>query len=138
MFNLIKNKNVPLYEKIIYSLENYDSTNEEINMLLNKFYNKVYKLDDSAIRVRDNNKIKLKSDIKNGNKIMREVYIGDLIIYVVFKLLYETIVMNTDDEIAQLIYEIYTKIDKVVHPYQDNKDSDIDLKYYVEINYEEE
>lgn len=138
MFNLIKNKNVPLYEKIIYSLENYDSTNEEINMLLNKFYNKVYKLDDSVIRVRDNNKIKLKSDIKNGNKIMREVYIGDLIIYVVFKLLYETIVINTDDEIAQLIYEIYTKIDKVVHPYQDNKDSDIDLKYYVEINYEEE
>ena len=80
----------------------------------------------------------LKKDVKRGKSIIREVYIGDIILNTIFAFLHETVSFNKKDKITDLISKIYNKLDTVVYPYQKDNDSDIDVKNYVELIYEED
>ena len=137
MINYKDKNRINFYENIAYGLENLSSSSDEVNGLLNEFYNKIFQIKD-GITFTKNSNIKLKKDVKKGNCIIREVYIGDLMIGVLFDFLSDYVDFNVDDELSRLISEIYLKLDKIICPYQEDKDSDAQYRYYVEIEYEEE
>lgn len=131
-----KNNRIIFYENILYGLENYSSSNKEVNVLLDKFYCKVFHLKDDDSKFITDKDIKIKRDIKKGKSVIWQVYIGDVMIASIFKFLHEAVIFNTEDELSNLIYEIYMKTDKVIHPYQKRNESDAEFNYYVEIKYE--
>lgn len=138
MIKNIKKERIIFYENIMYGLENYCSSNDEVNELLNELYKKVFKLKCDTTKFENNCIYELSSDIKNGRSIIREVYIGDLMLNCIFEFLHESATFEVKDEISDLIFKIYSKLDMIVHPYQIDNHSDIDVKNYIELIYEED
>ena len=132
-----KNDRISFYQNILYGLENYSSSSEEVNALLDKFYDKAFHLKSTEPRFETVKNIHLKRDIKKGKSVIRQLYIGDVMIALIFKFLHEAAVFNTKDELSKLIYEIYIKTDKLIYPYIKGNDSDAEFMYYVEIKYDE-
>ena len=120
-------------------LINYNSTDKEINTWLNYLYllsnSEIYRekglLNKSAESFNNTNK-------KIGKRIIRkEIYIGDLYIYTHIAGIYEYYPFKYNDILDELIGKIYFKLDKIVHPYYEKKDIDLnDIRYYSELEYE--
>ena len=70
--------------------------------------------------------------------IIRQIDENDLIIYMIFKLLHESIDFNIKDDLSNLIFEIYYKLDRIIFPYLKNKNCDAVFNYYAQIIYEED
>ena len=138
MFDFKERERISFYQNMLYGLENYCSSNDEVNQLLNELYQEVFKLKYKVDKFKTDCNIELKKDVKRGKSIIREVYIGDLILNTIFAFLHETVSFNKKDKITDLISKIYNKLDTVVYPYQKDNDSDIDVKNYVELIYEED
>lgn len=133
-----ENDRICFYKNILYGLENYNSSSDEVNSLLTKFYDKVFELNSKYKRFKkDKNQVPFIA-VREGNKVIKEVDENDLIMYMIFKLLHENVGFNIQDDLSKLIYEIYCKLDKVVFPYQKNMSCDAIFNYYTQIIYEEE
>lgn len=133
-----ENDRICFYKNILYGLENYNSSSDEVNSLLTLFYDKVFKLNSKVERFKKDKNQEPFLAVKRDDMVIRQIDENDLIIYMVFKLLYENIDFNIQDDLSELIYNIYCKLDKVVFPYQKNKNSDAIFNYYAQIIYEED
>lgn len=128
------------YENILNGLFDYQSTSKEINKLLDK-------LSDLTFGVKESNSFqndygnsqpnKINKDIILENKIVREVDINDLVLYIIFKFLHENEKFGYNEKYEKIIQDIYFKLDKLIYPYP-NSDDDINIRYYVEVNIEKE
>lgn len=116
----------------------YSSTDEEINNWLNMLYllsnDEIYRergIINSHIEDFNN-----KSEILKKKIIKKEVYIGDLYIFTHIAGIYEYYPFKYNDILDELIEKIYYKLDKIVHPYYEKKDIDLeDIRYYSELEY---
>ena len=128
------------YENILNGLFNYQSTSDEINILLDKFSDLVFDVKESdsfQSNYCNNQPIKTNKDRILENGIIREVNINDLILYIIFKFLHEDEKFGYNKKYEKIIQEIYFKLDELIHPYPNNT-NDIDIHYFVEVDIEKE
>ena len=128
------------YENILNGLFDYQSTSNEINELLDKFSDLTFGVKESNSFQNDygnSQPNKINKDIILENKIVREVDINDLVLYIIFKFLHENEKFGYNEKYEKIIQDIYFKLDKLIYPYP-NSDDDINIRYYVEVNIEKE
>ena len=66
----------------------------------------------------------------------KEIYIGDLYLYVHIAGIYEYYTFKYNDILDELIEKIYFKLDTIIHPYYEQEDIDLeDVRYYMELEY---
>ena len=133
-----ENDRMSFYKNILYGLETYNSSSDEINSLLTKFYDKVFELNIKNKRFKKDKNQETFLAVKEDNMIIRQIDENDLIIYMIFKLLHESIDFNIKDDLSNLIFEIYYKLDRIIFPYLKNKSCDAVFNYYAQIIYEED
>lgn len=66
------------------------------------------------------------------NVYKKNVHYGDLQIFCVISLMYEYNNRQKGDVLDRIIYDIYSRLDEIIHPYNDT-DNDIDIDYYSEM-----
>lgn len=128
------------YENILNGLFDYQSTSNEINKSLDKFSDLTFGVKESNSFQNDygnSQPNKINKDIILENKIVREVDINDLVLYIIFKFLHENEKFGYNEKYEKIIQDIYFKLDKLIYPYP-NSDDDINIRYYVEVNIEKE
>lgn len=128
------------YENILNGLFDYQSTSKEINKLLDKFSDLTFGVKESNSFQNDyddSQPNKINKDIILENKIVREVDINDLVLYIIFKFLHENEKFGYNEKYEKIIQDIYLRLDKLIYPYP-NSDDDINIRYYVEVNIEKE
>ena len=128
------------YENILNGLFDYQSTSNEINKLLDKFSDLTFGVKESNSFQNDygnSQPNKINKDIILENKIVREVDINDLVLYIIFKFLHENEKFGYNEKYEKIIQDIYLRLDKLIYPYP-NSDDDINIRYYVEVNIEKE
>ena len=128
------------YENILNGLFDYQSTSKEMNKLLDKFSYLIFGVKESNSFQNDygnSQPNKISKDIILDNKIVREVDINDLVLYIIFKFLHENEKFGYNEKYEKIIQDIYFKLDKLIYPYP-NSDDDINIRYYVEVNIEKE
>ena len=128
------------YENILNGLFDYQSTSKEINKLLDKFSDLTFGVKESNSFQNDygnSQPNKISKDIILENKIVREVDINDLVLYIIFKFLHENEKFGYNEKYEKIIQDIYLRLDKLIYPYP-NSDDDINIRYYVEVNIEKE
>ena len=128
------------YENILNGLFDYQSTSNEINKLLDKFSDLTFGVKESNSFQNDygnSQPNKINKDIILESKIVREVDINDLVLYIIFKFLHENEKFGYNEKYEKIIQDIYFKLDKLIYPYP-NSDDDINIRYYVEVNIEKE
>ena len=128
------------YENILNGLFDYQSTSKEINKLLDKFSDLIFGVKESNNFQNDygnSQPNKISKDIILENKIVREVDINDLVLYIIFKFLHENEKFGYNEKYEKIIQDIYLRLDKLIYPYP-NSDDDINIRYYVEVNIEKE
>ena len=70
------------------------------------------------------------------NRIFKEIFEGDFHLYSYVLLLHQFVYSQKEDILSDIIYELYKKLDKIVHPYQFEERDLEDVKYFVELVYE--
>ncbi len=70
------------------------------------------------------------------NKIMKEIYVGDLHLYSYALLLHDYVYSQENDVLSDIIHNLFMKLDEIVHPYEDKQRDLEDIKYFVELDYE--
>ena len=133
-----ENDRMSFYKNILYGLETYNSSSDEVNSLLTKFYDKVFELNIKDKRFKKDKNQETFLAVKEDNMIIRQIDENDLIIYMIFKLLHESIDFNIKDDLSNLIFDIYYKLDRIIFPYLKNKNCDAVFNYYAQIIYEED
>lgn len=133
-----KNKQrIKFIRSMSFYMQQFESTNDDVNELINWLCcmsddGHYYPLDETD----DNNIVIEPTKCIDKNKYIREVFVGDLHLYSYALLLHEYVYSQEKDVLYDIIYELYKKLDEIVHPYQD-REKDLDnIRYFVELDYE--
>ena len=113
------------------ALKKLYSTDDKVNELITWLWCKAFELPFYERKIIG--KWKKSKTIKvSENVYKKNVHYGDLQIFCVISLMYEYNNRQKGDVLDRIIYDIYSRLDEIIHPYNDT-DNDIDIDYYSEM-----
>ncbi len=113
------------------ALKKIYSTDDKVNELVTWLWCKSFELPFYERKVIGNWK-KSKAIKVSDSKYRKKVHYGDLQLFCVISLMYEYNNRRKGDILDKIIFDIYSRLDNIVHPYNDT-DNDIDIDYYSEM-----
>lgn len=129
-------KRLIFIERMSYLMQQFGSSNEEVNELIRWLYAKASSNnyhDEAFIWHYKLPKMKIKKI--NKNTYRREVWEDDFYLYSYVKLLHDYIGWIENDVLSEIIEKIYFKLDKIIFPYS-KKNRDIkELRIYTEYEF---
>ena len=121
-------------------MQNYQSTNKNINELVNWLYAKASGSEYWSREVKsaaDN--FKEKPLIKIGDtRVTKEVFSNDLYLYIYSVALYEHNYWSSKDVLSDIIKELFFLLSKMVFPKDEKRRDLVADRYYIEIEYVDE
>ena len=130
-------KRLYFFEEISDMLTMYDSTNEEVNELIQWLYTLSRSISYREPKNYTNcDDYQLKPDQQTDeNTFVRNVWNNDLIIYSIVSTIHDNNSWEAKDVLSDIVEKIYFKLDKIIHPdYRPGLDYE-DTRYYVEVEY---
>ena len=127
-------------ERLALVMQNYQSTNKNINELVNWLYAKASGSEYWSREVKsaaDN--FKEKPLIKIGDtRVTKEVFSNDLYLYIYSVALYEHNYWSSKDVLSDIIKELFFLLSKMVFPKDEKRRDLVADRYYIEIEYVDE
>lgn len=132
-------KRIIFINRMAYHMQEFDSTSDEVNELINWLFtlSEGIPYHDPTLEYCRDYDLKPVEYI-NKNKIIKHVWNNDMHLYSYAMLLHEYNYWENKDILTDVIAEIYFRLDKIVHPYDDSNRDLEDVKYYVELDYVDE
>ncbi len=135
--NTSDRKRLYFFEEMSEMLTLYDSSDNEVNELINWLYS----LSQSVSYLEPKNyetnfDYELKPDRQTDeNTFVRNVWNNDLILYAIVSTIHDNNSWGEKDVLSDIIEKIYFKLDKIIHPdYRPGLDYE-ETRYYVEVEY---
>ena len=109
MVNYKDKERIIFFRNIALCIQEYESSNVEINKLIYEFYCKCFRVNYNK---NDYKKLRLKTEISNdffvnNKKIIYQILECDLILSTAFKILYEYDIGCFNDDLTDIISKIY-------------------------------
>lgn len=134
--NSIKER-IIFIERLALIMQNYCSTNKDIDELVNWLYakasdSKYWGCDVKSAADNFEGKSLIKID---DNRIVKEVFYNDLILYVYSVALYEHNTWSSKDVLSDIIKELFFLLSKMVFPKDEEKRDIVADRYYIELEF---
>lgn len=140
MVNYKDKERIIFLRNVAYYIQDYESSSEEINLLIYEFYCKCFRLnyDKNNYEPISIDRKSIETKAIGKNKFLQLVPYEDLVLCSIFKILYENAKENYDDDLSKIISKIYWKFDEIIYSPIKNSGKDVkDIKYNIEIEFEE-
>lgn len=124
-------------ERLALIMQNYYSTNKDVNELVNWLYARASNSKYWSRQVKSAaDHFNGKSLIKEGNNILiREVFYNDLCLYIYSSALYEHNYWSSEDVLSEIIKELFFLLSKIIYPNDDNLRDLVSDKYYIKLEF---
>lgn len=118
-------------------LSMYESTSEEVNELIEWLYtlsNSLSEIEPHSIDTHYDYELKPDEQV-DENTFRRNVWVQDLRLYSLVAAVHETSSWGTKDVLSDIVFEIYQKLDKIIHPNPRQGLDYEEVRYYSEVEY---
>ena len=133
-------KRIIFINRMSYLMQEFDSTSNEVNELIDWLFclSEGVPYHDPTLDVSKNDYNLKPLEYINRNRLIKQVWNNDMHLYSYAMLLHEYNYWSNKDVLTDIIKEIYFRLDKIIHPSDGSHRDYEDIKYYVEVDYEDE